>query len=385
MRIALVHSFYASGQPSGENAVVAEQAAALAAAGHEVALVGAHTDELSRQRLYALRSAVVVLSGRGRSPVERLRAFRPDVVHVHNLFPNFGRGWARSWHDSPLIATLHNFRPLCAGGSLYRDGADCTRCLDGDRWAGLRHACYRDSRAATLPLAWANRRGAAADPLLARADRVVVISELNRRVYARSGVPAERLAVLPNFVADAPCEPAPDAGAWLFAGRLSPAKGILELLRSWPKSEPLDVAGSGELEAACRAAAPGSVRFLGSLERPELRRRMAAAKGLLFPSRWLEAGPTVVYLEALAAGLPVLAFEGNAVAEAVRDEGTGHVTAWDQPLGRALAEAGRAFPAQRAHCRSVYEHRYGEQRWLREATALYRSALRDHPRHQETR
>ena len=45
MRIALLHSFYASDSSSGENVVVDAQFQALSAAGHEVLLLGRRTDD----------------------------------------------------------------------------------------------------------------------------------------------------------------------------------------------------------------------------------------------------------------------------------------------------------------------------------------------------
>lgn len=374
MRIAVVHSFYASGQPSGENEAVRDQVRALQSAGHEVELFAAHTDELAQDPFYPLRAAARVATGHGSSPLARLRDFAPDVVHVHNLFPNFGRSWVRRW-DGPLVATLHNYRPLCAAAILYREGAECTRCLDGDRWAGLRHGCYRDSRAATLPLAWAGRHGVAADPLLTRADRVVVLSALSRRIYLRAGVPAERLALVPNFV-DTPQNehPLEETGRWLFAARLAAGKGLLELLRQWPADEPLDVVGDGEILAECRAAAPSSVCFLGRLDRAELRRRMPSWRGLIFASRWYECAPCVE-VEALAAGLPIVAFAGSSVAESVREHGTGLVTRWDMPLGPVLAEAAARFPALRAHCRRVYADHFTERRWATRMQETYEEAL----------
>ncbi|MFD9130100.1 glycosyltransferase, partial [Kitasatospora sp. NPDC059571] len=227
LRIALVHSFYASGQPSGENEAVRDQARALRAAGHEVTLVAAHTDELARSGLYPVRAAVTVAAGRGRSPAAELAAFAPDVVHVHNLFPNIGREWVRHW-AGPLVATLHNYRPLCAGATLYRDGAPCRACLDGDRLAALRYRCYRGSRLATAPLAWANRRGPEGDPLLGRADRLVLLSELARRTYLDAGLAAERTALIPNFVDDpAPCRAGGEGRRWVFVGRLTAEKGVV--------------------------------------------------------------------------------------------------------------------------------------------------------------
>src|SRR5919205_1422355 len=116
LRIALVHSFYGS-TVSGENAAVVAQADALRRAGHDVLLVAARTDELEGSRFYRLRAGLRVASGRGTSPLEALRAFEPDVVHVHNLFPNFSTNWLRAV-DAFVVATVHNYRPMCAAGTF---------------------------------------------------------------------------------------------------------------------------------------------------------------------------------------------------------------------------------------------------------------------------
>ncbi|MCQ4212020.1 glycosyltransferase family 4 protein [Streptomyces longispororuber] len=380
MRIALVHSFHGSSVPGGANESVLDQAAALTRAGHDVHLVAARTDDLQHAPWYAARCAVTVATGHGRSPLPVLRALAPDVVHVHNLFPNFGRAWTAEW-TGPLVATLHNYRPLCAAAVLYRDGAPCTRCLDGDRWAGLRHGCYRGSRLATLPLAWSSRGGVRENPLLRRADRVVVLSERSRETYVRAGLPEERIALVPNFVPDV--EGPPDAGpdragdAWVFAGRLTQDGGILDLLRRWPSEQRLDVLGTGPLEGECRAVAPSSVRFLGSVERTALRRSLPGYRGTVLPGRRPDGVP-LGYPEALAAGLPVLAFEGSLLPRVVRAEGTGTVTGWDASLPAALAAAERIFPTLRTHCRGVYAKRYGEAVWVERTTALYASLAPAH-------
>ncbi|MFJ7337128.1 glycosyltransferase family 4 protein [Streptomyces sp. NPDC101110] len=382
LRVAVVHSFYGSATPSGENQAVTDQLTALARAGHEAHLVAAHTDELARSPFHPLRAAVTVSSGRGRSPLAELRRLRPDVVHVHNLFPNFGSSWLRRWHG-PVVATVHNYRPLCAAATLYRDGAMCTRCPDGDRWAGLRNGCYRNSSVATAPLAWAGRHGAVAHPLLRRADRVVVLSETSRRMYIRAGIEPERLDLVPNSTADAALEvPAQtvrhgtgtDEAAWVFAGRLSPEKGLLELLDRWPAGERLDVVGDGPLLDDCRLAAPPSVRFLGALEHGELRQRLPSWRGLVFPSRWLEGAP-LIYPEALAAGLPVLAFTGSAVADSVQEQGTGTVVDWNEPLDAALRRAAECFPPLRRSCREVFLRHYTQQVWAQRIEAVYAAAL----------
>ncbi|WP_351233384.1 glycosyltransferase family 4 protein [Streptomyces sp. NPDC002133] len=380
--MALVHSFYSSRQPSGENAAVLDQAEALRAAGHEVAVVAAHTDALQAEPGYALRAAVRVATGFGRSPLDTLSRFAPDIVHVHNLFPNFATDWLSRWPGA-LVATLHNYRPACAAGTLFRNGQMCTACPDGDPWTGLRHGCYRGARSATLPLAWAGRAGAAAHPLLRRAERLVALSERSRALYLRFGVPAEKLSLVPNFVGAGgqvrPTEAAVEATGtvhrWVYVGRLSAEKGILPLLRNWPDSEPLDVIGSGPLEPACREIAPMRVRFLGTFSRREIASRLPCYTGLVFPSVCPETAAALVCQEALAAGVPVLALSGSAAADSVRRDGTGAVYRGADELPHALTSARMHFPGLREHCRRTHADRYSVRRWTAGVEAVYAQAM----------
>ncbi|MEJ2862451.1 glycosyltransferase family 4 protein [Actinomycetospora flava] len=377
MRIAVVHSFYSSRVPSGENQVVLAQVAALREAGHDVALVSRSTDDRLRRPTYPVEAALTTVTGVGPEPVEELRAFRPDVVHVHNLFPNLGTRWLGRWRGA-LVVTVHNFRPMCATGYLYRDGATCTACPDGDPWAGVRHGCFHGSRVATLPLAWRGRHGAAADPLVRRADVLVTLSARARDVYVRAGVPEDRLEVVPNFVADSASVPVhrdPEK-RFLCVGRLTPEKGVLDLVRSWPADVDLDIVGDGALADDIRTVAPAGVRLLGSLDNTDLRDRMPGYAGLVIPSKWFEGLPTV-YLEALAAGVPVICFPGNSAADDVATHGLGVVTGPSpdtDEVAQALLRVLAAGPPLRDRARASFTERFTAATWLRSITAVYETA-----------
>lgn len=69
MRISVVHSFYGSASPSGENFMVDNQVAALSEAGHDVQLIDVRTDDLQGHPLYKVRTALTVATGRGHSPL----------------------------------------------------------------------------------------------------------------------------------------------------------------------------------------------------------------------------------------------------------------------------------------------------------------------------
>jgi len=365
-----VHSYYSSRQPSGENVVVDLQVEALRRAGHKVEVIARRTDDLEHSRTYPVTAALRVASGRGGSPRGGIEAFGPDIVHVHNLFPNFGRRWALK-PGPPIVTTLHNYRPMCPAGTLFRDGASCTLCPDdADARHAVVHACYRDSKLATWPIARSTEF--AADPLLTAASRIFTLNDDMRERYAAIGVPAGKLVTVPNFVPDPGAGGAHDGGYWLYVGRLSPEKGILQLLRQWPEGLPLKVAGAGPLEAEVAAAAGGSVELLGQVTGDRVGELLAGAKGLVFPSLWPEGLPTV-YLEALAAGTPVLASPESVVGRLVAEQGTGLVQRG--VLEDDLAEADRLFPRLHEHCRTTYAESYTEAAWMRSVEAHYREVI----------
>lgn len=376
MRIALVHSFYSSRQPSGENQVVLAQVDALRDAGHEVLLVARYTDRAILERGYSVRTAFGVATGFGPDPTTELREFSPDVVHVHNLFPNFGTRWLSRW-KGPLVATLHNFRPLCANGLLYRDGHNCTLCPDGHRLASLRYGCYRDSRIATLPVALRNGRGPTQDAVIKRADTIIVLAERARAVYQGCGMRTRDMALVPNFVTlvNGAVRSAPVHQRWISVGRLSGEKGFLELLQTWPRDVPLDIVGEGPLRAQLEAGAPPGIQILGPTSHVELRLALPNYTGLVFPSRWVEGLPLVV-LEALEAGIPVVAREGNGGADQIRLTGCGGVYDDQDPggLAAALTSVREGGDSLRERARSTWQDHFSVSSWLTATSRVYEEA-----------
>ena len=376
MRIALVHSFYTEASPSGENSIVELSARILLEAGHEVRIFGRRTDDVSGGPLYKVQSGIRVATGAGYSPSPELQRFAPDVVHVHNLFPNFGTRWISEWVPR-VVSTLHNFRSMCANGLLYRDGRTCMDCPNGSRTSAIRHACYRDSRIATLPLAARNSRGLTHDAVLSHSTRVIVLSDVARDLFIRFGGPPDRMVVLPNGVPGGSRRAAQRGnGRWLVVGRLSPEKGIGQLVDDWPESAEVDVVGDGPEADSIRARVPAGVRMLGSLPRSELLTRMADYEGLIFPSVCLEMQPTAV-IEAMSIGVPVVAREGNAGADLVRRFGAGVVFQGRADLESSLWRARGGREAMGSAGRTAYLAHYSPDRWLAAVEDLYTHVARD--------
>jgi glycosyltransferase involved in cell wall biosynthesis len=374
MRIALVHSFYRSDTPSGENVVVIRQAEALRRAGHDVLLVSRHTDDEMKTRLHGLQSAFRVATGRGPDPSHELGLFKPDVVHVHNLFPNFGERWLESW-ESPIVATLHNFRPLCANALLFRDGVTCTECIKGNSLPAIGHACYRDSRVKTLPIAIHNAFGLRRNRLIQRADRLIALSERSRRVFADCGgqTVAKKLCVIPNGIEDTSSGDGPPPQHWTYVGRLSPEKGVWELVNAWPKQESLRVAGDGPGFEQIRALGNPGVELLGVISPAEVDELLRHSWGLVFPSRWMEGFPTVL-AEAAMHGTPILAREGSSGADFVARTGSGLVFKDDVELIATLREFRERHGELAASSRQAFENELTCSGWVTRLEELYVSS-----------
>lgn len=379
MRIAIVHSFYVSGTPSGENLAVLREAEALTGAGHDVKVIARNTDDLVTSKLYTLTSAVRVATGWGGDPSDELKKFNPDVTHVHNLFPNIGTAWLNQW-EGPLVATLHNFRPLCANGILFRDGAACTECPDGSVLNSLKHSCYRDSKVATLPLTIANRGGLQRNRLLQRADKIIALSDRVKSIYEKYGLSDQRLALIPNGVDVAPPDipGSPRSSNWVAVGRLTPEKGFGSLAREWPPElrRTLDIYGNGPELDLISNLAKTNIRVRGAIPNADVMTALPEYTGLILASKWFEGATPLTVLEALGSGLPVIAHDGNSAADfLMKHEPTWVYDGSRTSLVNALNSIESRGNEARTRARQLFDAEFSLAIWVKRLEALFSSVL----------
>ncbi|GAA3135814.1 glycosyltransferase [Streptomyces echinatus] len=335
MHVLVVHNRYASAQPSGENKVVDQEVALLRGAGHRVEVFERRSDDIAARSLPGKVAVPLLVPWNPAVRAElaaRLRAERPDVVHVHNVFPLLSPAVLAACADAgvPAVATLHNYTQVCPPGTLQRDGRPCTECVgSAAALPAVRHGCYRNSRLATVPLAVSlsvNRRR-----WWSGVERFLCISAAQREVLVRAGMPAERLAVKHNFVPEPGVRRAAGGEHLLYLGRLAEAKGVRLLMTAWDEvaagggvGVPLVIAGTGPLEREVTAWAAGrdDVRYVGLYDQAECRQAIARSVAVVAPSTWLEAFGLVV-VEAMAAGVPTVAAGHGAFVELVEDGVTG--------------------------------------------------------------
>jgi glycosyltransferase involved in cell wall biosynthesis len=304
--------------PGGEERAVADLAWLIRTElGEEVEVLERSSDAVSQAQ-----AALGLLAGglRPGEVVEAVRRTGARVVHAHNVHPTLG--WraltAAREAGARVVLHLHNYRLVCAVGTCFTNGADCTRCHGRDTRPGVRLNC-RGSRAEAVTYAAAlalhQRRLAEA------ADALVVPSEFALNRLRALGAPVDGARVLPSVQRELADRSRAGEGEYvLAAGRLTPEKGFEDVVRAaMVAGLPLVVAGDGP-ELPRLKMIGGDARFLGRVSSAELAALRADAALAVVPSRYAEILPLAA-LEAMAAGLPVVAARSGGLADAVPPEG----------------------------------------------------------------
>jgi glycosyltransferase involved in cell wall biosynthesis len=321
LTVLSIHNFYQ--RPGGEDQVFASESTMLERNGNNVTHYTETNHRIGRSGIGTAFSSIWSEPSYNRIR-DKGRSAPYQVAHFHNTFPLISPSgyYAARAAGAAVVQTLHNYRLLCPGATLYRSGSVCEQCIEQRSFLpAIRHACYRNSRPATAVTAAMLSIHRAAETYQGMVDAYIAISEFARAKFIEGGLPAERIAVKPNFVGHDPGLGAGRGGYALFVGRLSEEKGIQTLAEAWRglPGIPLRVAGDGPMNSM---RWPPSVSWVGQQSREQIEDLMKGATALIVPSIWYETGPITV-LEGFACGLPVIASDLGSMAERVDHRRTG--------------------------------------------------------------
>lgn len=276
-----------------------------------------------------------------------LAELQPDVVHVHHLM-TLGVEMLgvvrRVVPRARVVMTLHDYYALCAhdGQMVTPAGALCHAAAPD-----ACHRCFPDRSLTDFRLRALHIGGA-----LALVDQFIAPSRFLRDRYVAWGLPAERIALVPNGVPDslpAPHRAVARRDRFAFLGHINRFKGATVALDASARLSRRGVAHSLALHGGTAYQAPATVaRFEAALAAaPDARHRgpyrradvpgvMAGADWVVFPSEWWENAPLVL-MEAAQHRRPVLCSALGGAMEFVADGVNGiHFPVGD---GAALADA----------------------------------------------
>jgi glycosyltransferase involved in cell wall biosynthesis len=344
MRIAQVAPLYESVPPKlygGTERVVSWLTEELVTQGHEVTLF-ASGDSLTTARLIpacpeALRLNSQCLDELAHHICLLERVLREkdefDLIHFHIDYLHFPL--SRS-HALPQVSTLHGRLDYPDLIPLYREFSD------------MPVISISDSQRRPLP--WANWHGT-----------------------VHHGLPEDSF------------EPCLAPGEYLaFLGRVSPEKGLDDAIQIARRcgmplkiAAKIDRADRDYFDTRIRPFLDHSlVEFIGEIREHEKNEFLGKATALLFPIRWEEPFG-IVMIEAMASGVPVIAYPRGSVPEIIEDGVSGYLV---HDIDSAVQAVSRISGIERHVCRRRFEERFTAKRMAQDYLTVYQGLAKPEPK-----
>jgi glycosyltransferase involved in cell wall biosynthesis len=317
-----------------------------------------------------------------------LLKLKPDLAHVmHAMKLSAGALSMLDRLHIPFIVTLCDFWFICPrhtllkwDGSLCRGPAhrfDCVKCVQDLHGFAKQPHFLRD--------VWdLSRRNRFIKNALLKARHIISLSNFQKEMYSRNGIPAERIQVIQHGVEPVELPEHRERKTPYrigFIGSLVEYKGAHILVQALKQLEGLDfechiygdMRASSYLEKLkALASVDGRIQFKGTFEPEAASRVIAEIDVLAVPALWYENEPLVVKL-ALLAGLPVLLSDIGSLSGMVEHGKTGwlvppgNVDKWADAIRNALKQLPE-FVMPKVHIKTMNEN-------AQEILALYKETV----------
>ena len=318
MRTLIVHNAY--GKYSGEEAVVDAIAGVLEGHGHEVGFYRRSSEELAVSfwgKVKGFAGGVYSRSG-VKGLREAIRAFKPDVVNVHNVYPLISPAALFECKKAgvPVVMTIHNYRLICPTGLFMRKGRPCEECLTrGNEWGCVRHNCEH-SLGKSVGYALRNYVVRQTSALNKCVDIFSCITDFQRTKLIEAGYPENKIRVNPNFY-DVGQEPNYTTRDYVaYCGRLSSEKGYDLLIEAARKLPGVEIRFAGAIREGAAPLQLPNVKYLGHISGESYIEFVRISRFLVMPSRCYEGFPMAI-LEAAAQGKPCVAPDHGGFTEII--------------------------------------------------------------------
>lgn len=317
----------------GVEAYIADVSRALLAAGHQTRLISFAFEDPSGLMPGTTQVDESGLTATLVGIARVIEDFQPDVAYVHAVYdPRVVRYIG---NHLPAVAYIHSPYLFCPGYALYlrRSSRVCQRragpgCLVN---AQIEQCCFGWN-----PIRHAWRLQQVHGLLVTTSQlNVLVGSEFMRQRLIANGFQPERVSLLPPLLFSEPTsryEPPAEPTVILFAGRITPEKGLRHLIQALAPVRndwQLFVAGDGPDRNACERLAKQldvreRVHFAGWMASAEMKVLYQRCAFVVVPSLWPEpygrVGP-----EAFFHGRPTVAYAVGGIPDWLEDGETGYL------------------------------------------------------------
>lgn len=389
LRVLQIHNKYRT--PGGEDVLAQMERDLLVQHGHIVDQLFFDNHNIPAGWWHKVKAGIDAIYNfsSAREVQSRITSFQPDIIHVINFFPLLSPSvfYVASRNRIPIVATINNYRLICANALLFRENQICERCINS--WfplSGIRYRCYHNSAIQSLAVTLMATVHKSLGTWQRKVDKfIIAMTDYGRVKFLNSSLhlPPEKSVLKPNFVADPGEGIQPREDYYVFFARLSPEKGVETLLQSldhYPYR--LKIIGDGPLRSQveqCVQKNP-NVEYLGLRKLDEVMEIVKKCRAVIMPSIWYEALPLSV-IGTLATGTPSIISDVPSFLELIEEGTTGfHFKTGD---AKDLAEKIRQFDSRLKenqpmyqHARQVYLRSYSPQSNYHQLLSIYQSVLR---------
>lgn len=326
MKILQAHNYYQFA--GGEDNVLNLEKQLLSDNGHQVFQFLKNNREISnwRKKVKLLFNTHYSIESKKKF-ANTLKQINPDIVHVHNFFPLITPSIYEACQESviPVVQTLHNYRLIHPGATLYHNERIDERSVKGSAYRCVMDGVYRNSRIQTAVVAHMIEYHRKHNTWNSKINKFISLTEFARQKFIEGGICKEKLIVKPNFCYDLnqKYQRRGNEIQFIFIGRIVEVKGIRELLDIWMNEQipyKLMIFGEGPLKKKLEEQSKSNkhIVWMGQQDQSVVFQELKNSTALIFPSKWYEGFPMTI-VEAFSLGVPVITSNIGSQAEIVKD------------------------------------------------------------------
>lgn len=254
-----------------------------------------------------------------------IQKVKPDVAHFHNIFPFITPSAYKICHYEgvKVVQRIPTYRFLCPKGTLFKEGSICELCVKKRfKYPATLYKCYRDSHLESLAFS-SSLFFHSLFSSLSYIDRYMFQAKFVRDYHMKYlPIKKAQTTIIPHFVPDHKYASIHKDNYFIFAGRLSEEKGILELVDVFQKLPDLQlyIVGDGPLRKTVEknAVLSKNITIFGYQPRNKVLELMSKALCTIIPSPWYETGPFVL-MESFSVATPVIVPKLGVFVEQIKD------------------------------------------------------------------
>jgi len=386
MKIFLAHNYYKC--MGGEDIAFTYQKKFLASKGYEIIEYSRSSLEISNfiNKLSASFSSIYsILTYK---EVEKIIIKnKPQIAHIHNIFPLISPSIYNVLYKYriPIIQTIHNYRFFCANGICLNGGKACSKC-EKLSFRNIFNNCREDNKFYNFLVGLSIYIMRKTDTF-SRITKFIALSDFVKKKLMRVGINENKITVIRNIV---PIEIIKENRKnnekpyFLYIGRLSREKGILELIRVFRelKGIKIKILGDGPLYSEIRKMINknniSNIELYGFIDGEKKYQILNAAHALVVPSICYEVSPLVI-MESFKYGVPVIVNNIGSLPENVINGKNGYIYNNLDELKKIILKIASFTENKRRatsfECKKGYSKLFDSEKNLSRLVGLYKSTL----------